>query len=83
VAEPDAAGGADCRRVAVSRGGARADACRASLQGSAPALAIGQIGQFGIHDGASGAMLGASFEEQYAAAADSVLKARARKRSKR
>ena len=25
-----------------------------SLQGSAPALAIGQIGQFGIHDGASG-----------------------------
>ena len=45
-----------------------------SLQGSAPALAIGQIGQFGIHDGASGAMLGASFEEQYTAAADSVLK---------
>ena len=45
-----------------------------SLQGSAPALAIGQIGQFGIHDGASGATLGASFEEQYAAAADSVLK---------
>ena len=45
-----------------------------SLQGSAPALAIGQIGQFGIHDGASGGMLGASFEEQYADAADSVLK---------
>ena len=45
-----------------------------SLQGSAPALAIGQIGQFGIHDGASGARLGASFEEQYASAADSVLK---------
>jgi uncharacterized protein (DUF1501 family) len=44
-----------------------------SLQGSAPALAIGQIGQFGIHDGASGAMLGASFEQQYAAAADAVL----------
>ena len=45
-----------------------------SLQGSAPALAIGQIGQFGIHDGAAGTMLGASFEAQYSAAADSVLK---------
>ena len=45
-----------------------------SLQGLEPALAIGQIGQFGIHDGASGAKLGASFEEQYASAADSVLK---------
>ena len=44
-----------------------------SLQGSAPALAIGQIGQFGIHDGSGGAM-GTSFEAQYAAAADSVLK---------
>ena len=44
-----------------------------SLQGAAPALAIGQIGQFGIRDGAGGQMLGASFEEQYAAAADTVL----------
>ena len=44
-----------------------------SLQGSAPALAISQIAQFGIHDGA-GAAVGASFEEQYASAADSVLK---------
>jgi uncharacterized protein (DUF1501 family) len=53
---------------------ALAPALPRSLQGSAPALAIGQIGQFGIHDGAGGATLGASFEEQYAAAADSVLK---------
>ena len=53
---------------------ALAPALPRSLQGSAPALAIGQIGQFGIHDGAGGQMLGASFEEQYSAAADTVLK---------
>jgi uncharacterized protein (DUF1501 family) len=44
-----------------------------SLQGQAPALAIGQIGQFGIHDG-TGSAIGASFEAQYASAADVVLK---------
>src|SRR6185436_18559518 len=53
---------------------ALAPALPRSLQGSAPALAIGQIGQFGIHDGAGGQMLGASFEAQYSAAADTVLK---------
>ena len=53
---------------------ALAPALPRSLQGSAPALAIGQIGQFGLHDGAGGQMLGASFEEQYSAAADTVLK---------
>jgi uncharacterized protein (DUF1501 family) len=44
-----------------------------SLQGKAPALAIGQIGQFGVRDGSAG-MVSTSFEQQYAAAADQVLK---------
>jgi uncharacterized protein (DUF1501 family) len=43
-----------------------------SLQGLAPALAIGQIGQFGIH--ADGGTIGDSFEAQYTAAADQILK---------
>jgi uncharacterized protein (DUF1501 family) len=43
------------------------------LQGTAPALAVNQIGQFGIHAGQSGEIMSASFESQYAAAADSVL----------
>jgi uncharacterized protein (DUF1501 family) len=44
-----------------------------SLQGTEPALAIGQIGQFGIRAGQATDMLQASFESEYAAAADSVL----------
>ncbi len=44
-----------------------------SLQGPEPALAIGQIGQFGIRAGQATDMLQASFESEYAAAADSVL----------
>jgi uncharacterized protein (DUF1501 family) len=44
-----------------------------SLQGTAPALAIGQIGQFGIRAGQATDMVQASFESEYAAAADSVL----------
>ncbi len=45
-----------------------------SLQGNEPALAIGQIGQFGIRGGGQSTdMLQASFESEYAAAADSVL----------
>jgi len=43
------------------------------LQGSAPALAMNQIGQFGIRGGAGADGVGASFEAQYAAAADRVL----------
>src|SRR5262249_38430246 len=42
------------------------------LQGHAPALAVSQIAQFGIRGGANNA-IGASFETQYAAAADQVL----------
>ncbi len=44
-----------------------------SLQGVEPALAIGQIGQFGIRAGQASGMVQSSFEEEYAAAAASVL----------
>ncbi|HYT67403.1 MAG TPA: DUF1501 domain-containing protein [Vicinamibacterales bacterium] len=44
-----------------------------SLQGTAPALAMSQIGQFGIRAGQSTDMVQASFESEYAAAADKVL----------
>src|SRR6266852_777393 len=44
------------------------------LAGTAPALAVNQIGQFGIRAGQASDMIGASFEAEYAAAADRVLK---------
>ena len=44
-----------------------------SLQGIEPALAIGQIGQFGVRAGQSSDMVQASFESEYAAAAQGVL----------
>ena len=44
-----------------------------SLQGSAPALAIGQLAQFGVRTGTSSDMMSTSFEAQYAQAADSLL----------
>jgi uncharacterized protein (DUF1501 family) len=44
-----------------------------SLQGTAPALAIGRIDRFGIRAGRSGEMVQSSFESEYAAAADRVL----------
>src|SRR3954462_12027290 len=44
-----------------------------SLQGTAPALAMNQIGQFGIRAGQATDMVQASFESEYAAAADRVL----------
>ena len=43
------------------------------LQGTAPALAVNQLGQFGIRAGQASDMVGASFEAEYAAAADRVL----------
>jgi uncharacterized protein (DUF1501 family) len=43
------------------------------LQGTAPALAMNQIGQFGIRGGPGSDVAGASFEAQYAAAADRIL----------
>jgi uncharacterized protein (DUF1501 family) len=45
-----------------------------TLQGTAPALAIGQLGQFGVRAGRDTEMMSASFEAQYAQAADSLLK---------
>ncbi len=44
-----------------------------SLQGLAPALAIGRIDQFGIRAGQNAEMVQSSFESEYAAAADRVL----------
>jgi uncharacterized protein (DUF1501 family) len=44
-----------------------------SLQGLSPALAIGQIAQFGIRAGQATDMVQASFEAEYAAAANGVL----------
>lgn len=44
-----------------------------TLQGTAPALAIGQLSQFGVRAGQSTGSMSSSFEEQYAQAADSVL----------
>src|SRR5712691_7180868 len=43
------------------------------LQGTAPALAVRQIGQFGIHGGQAGDAVSASFESLYASAADRIL----------
>src|SRR2546422_8862714 len=43
------------------------------LQGDAPALAVNQLGQFGIRAGQASEAVSASFEAEYAAAADRVL----------
>jgi uncharacterized protein (DUF1501 family) len=43
------------------------------LQGRAPALALNQLGQFGIRAGQASDTVGASFEAEYQAAADRVL----------
>jgi uncharacterized protein (DUF1501 family) len=44
-----------------------------TLQGSAPALAINQLSQFGVHAGRGGDSLESTFEAQYESAADSLL----------
>ena len=49
-----------------------------ALQGKASALAIGQIGQFGIRAGQATEMVQSSFEAEYAAAANKVLQTTAR-----
>jgi uncharacterized protein (DUF1501 family) len=43
------------------------------LQGTAPALAVSQLEQFGIRAGQASEMVATSFESQFAAAADQVL----------
>jgi uncharacterized protein (DUF1501 family) len=45
-----------------------------TLQGTAPALAIGQLAQFGVRAGSATEMMATSFEEQYAQAADALLR---------
>ncbi len=45
-----------------------------TLQGTAPALAIGQLSQFGVRAGRSTDMMASGFEAQYAQAADSLLR---------
>lgn len=45
-----------------------------ALQGDEPALAIGQIAQFGIRAGQGADLVQSSFEAEYAAAADRALK---------
>jgi uncharacterized protein (DUF1501 family) len=49
-----------------------------SLQGSEPALAIGQLGQFGIRAGQESDMVASAFASQYAQAADAMLGATGR-----
>jgi uncharacterized protein (DUF1501 family) len=49
-----------------------------SLQGSAPALAIGQLGQFGIRAGGQSDDISNAFASQYAQAADAMLGATGR-----
>jgi uncharacterized protein (DUF1501 family) len=49
-----------------------------SLQGTAPALAVGRLDRFGIGGGATADRLSGSFEAQYAAAADALLQPTAR-----
>jgi uncharacterized protein (DUF1501 family) len=44
-----------------------------TLQGVAPALAIGQLNQFGVRAGQASDMMSTSFESQYAQAADTLL----------
>jgi uncharacterized protein (DUF1501 family) len=44
-----------------------------TLQGTAPALAIGQLAQFGVRAGNATDMMSSSFEAQYAQAADALL----------
>ena len=45
-----------------------------TLQGTAPALAIGQLGQFGVRAGTASDMMASGFEAQYAQAADPLLR---------
>jgi uncharacterized protein (DUF1501 family) len=65
--------GADVRPVTPFRAVSLTPQLPRMLQGTAPALALNQIGQFGIRGGQTTGTLGASFEAQYAAAADRVL----------
>jgi uncharacterized protein (DUF1501 family) len=60
-------------RSSPFRAVALAPALPRSLQGSAPALAIGQLAQFGIRAGQDSDMVANAFASQYAQAADAML----------
>jgi uncharacterized protein (DUF1501 family) len=45
-----------------------------ALQGTEPALAIGQLAQFGVRAGQASEAMASSFEEQYAQGADALLR---------
>jgi uncharacterized protein (DUF1501 family) len=45
-----------------------------TLQGAAPALAVGQLAAFGVRAGSSSGTMATSFEAQYAEAADTLLR---------
>src|SRR5579863_3719 len=49
-----------------------------SLQGSEPALAIGQLNQFGIRAGRGSDLVASTFESEYSQAADAILNATGR-----
>ena len=72
LAEPLSAGARAPKRPAPFRAVALTQQLPRMLQGAAPALAMNQIDQFGIRGGGD-RTLSASFEAQYAAAADQVL----------
>ena len=60
-------------RASPFRAVALTQALPRTLQGSAPALAIGRLGQFGIRAGRDGDVMASGFEAQYAQAADALL----------
>ena len=60
-------------RASPFRAVALTQALPRSLQGTSPALAIGQLGQFGIRAGQDNDIMASGFEAQYAKAADSML----------
>ncbi|MEO7189747.1 MAG: DUF1501 domain-containing protein [Vicinamibacterales bacterium] len=65
----------DHERASPFRAVALAPQLPRALQGTEPALAIGQLAQFGVRGGgASTDSLASSFEEQYARAADTLLR---------
>lgn len=64
----------DHERASPFRAVALATQLPRALQGAEPALAIGQLSQFGVRAGNATEMMSSSFEAQYAAAADSLLR---------
>jgi uncharacterized protein (DUF1501 family) len=68
----------DHQRATPFRAVALAAQLPRALQGTEPALAMGQISAFGIRPDSEGQTTASSFEDQYAAAANSVLQSTGR-----